>query len=345
MAKNEIIVLKRISRGHKNILTLVDYFETPNNLYLVTDIARGNELFYRIYQKGSFCESDAAIIVRSIVSGVEYLHSHNIVHRDLKPENLLFHTPAEDSDLVIADFGLSRIIDEERFRMLMTTCGTPGYMAPEVLRKSGHGKPVDLWAVGVICYFLLCGYTPFDRDTSFEELQAIVDCDYAFEPEEYWRDVTNDARDFISQCLQLDTEKRLTAAQCLLHPFLAKRKDKPKQEERGECDLREEIKEESMPFGPETAENNAQNADAAQSTIANLTKREPDLVPITLNSSLSLCGRITPNSTLDGVVHTPPAATAAVLSGAVSSTSSSQESPSLRSAYSVGTDAARSTRH
>ena len=123
MVKNEIVVLKRISQGHKNILTLVDYFETPNNLYLVTDLARGNELFDRIYHKGSFYESDAANIIRSIASGVAYLHSHGIVHRDLKPENLLFQTPDEDSDLLIADFGLSRIIDDDMWHTSLHGAG------------------------------------------------------------------------------------------------------------------------------------------------------------------------------------------------------------------------------
>ena len=116
MVRNEIVVLRRVSQGHKNILTLVDYFETVNNLYLVTDLARGGELFDRIYKKGSFYESNAVAIIKSVTSGVAYLHSHGIVHRDLKPENLLFRTPDEDSDLLIADFGLSRIIDEEKFR-------------------------------------------------------------------------------------------------------------------------------------------------------------------------------------------------------------------------------------
>ena len=87
------------------------------------------------------------------------------MHRDLKPENLLFRTPEDNADLLIADFGLSRIMDEEQFHVLTTTCGTPGYMAPEIFKKSGHGKPVDVWAIGVIAYFLLCGYTPFDRDS------------------------------------------------------------------------------------------------------------------------------------------------------------------------------------
>ncbi|KAL8967587.1 MAG: hypothetical protein Q9183_002846 [Haloplaca sp. 2 TL-2023] len=141
--RNEIAVLKKVSMGHQNILTLVDYFETMNNLYLVTDLALGGELFDRICRKGSYYESDAADLIRATLSAVAYLHDHGIVHRDLKPENLLFRTPEDNADLLIADFGLSRIMDEEAFHVLTTTCGTPGYMAPEIFKKTGHGKPVQ----------------------------------------------------------------------------------------------------------------------------------------------------------------------------------------------------------
>jgi len=219
--RNEIAVLKRVSMGHRNILTLVDYFETMNNLYLVTDLALGGELFDRICRKGSYYESDAADLIRATLSAVAYLHDHGIVHRDLKPENLLFRTPEDNADLLIADFGLSRIMDEEQFHVLTTTCGTPGYMAPEIFKKTGHGKPVDIWAIGVITYFLLCGYTPFDRDSNLEEMQAILVADYSFTPIEYWRGVSLHARNFIKRCLTIDPTQRLTAHEALSHPFVA----------------------------------------------------------------------------------------------------------------------------
>ncbi|KAI0999492.1 Calcium/calmodulin-dependent protein kinase [Podosphaera aphanis] len=221
MVRNEIAVLKRVSMGHQNILTLVDYFETFNNLYLVTDLALGGELFDRICRKGSYFESDASELVRAILSAVAYLHDHGIVHRDLKPENLLFRTPEDNADLLIADFGLSRIMNEEKFHVLTTTCGTPGYMAPEIFKKTGHGKPVDVWAIGVITYFLLCGYTPFDRDSNLEEMQAILVADFSFTPIEYWRSVSVQAREFIKRCLTIDPTKRMTAHEALSHPFIA----------------------------------------------------------------------------------------------------------------------------
>ncbi|CAL3971888.1 hypothetical protein PZA11_005146 [Diplocarpon coronariae] len=221
MVRNEIAVLKRVSMGHQNILTLVDYFETLNNLYLVTDLALGGELFDRICRKGSYYESDAADLIRATLSAVAYLHDHGIVHRDLKPENLLFRTPEDNADLLIADFGLSRIMDEEQFHVLTTTCGTPGYMAPEIFKKTGHGKPVDIWAIGVITYFLLCGYTPFDRDSNLEEMQAILIADYSFTPIEYWRGVSKQAREFIKRCLTIDPTQRMTSHEALSHPFVS----------------------------------------------------------------------------------------------------------------------------
>lgn len=112
-------------------------------------------------------------------------------------------------------------MDEEQFHVLTTTCGTPGYMAPEIFKKSGHGKPVDVWAIGVITYFLLCGYTPFDRDSNLEEMQAILVADYSFTPIEYWRGVSMSARQFIKRCLTIDPTKRMTAHEALTHEWIA----------------------------------------------------------------------------------------------------------------------------
>ncbi|KAG0220613.1 hypothetical protein BGX31_010807 [Mortierella sp. GBA43] len=208
MIRNEIAVLRRISVGHANILTLADSFETLNNLYLVTELAEGGELFDRIYNKGSYYERDAANL----------------------PENLLFKTQDEDSELLIADFGLSRIIDQEKFHILTTTCGTPGYMAPEIFKKSGHGKPVDMWAIGVITYFLLCGYTPFDRQNSMDEVHAILNAEFVFGPVEYWGSVSETAKDFVSKLLTADPNQRMTAVEALQHSWLAQDQQSQQQE-------------------------------------------------------------------------------------------------------------------
>ncbi|CEQ40846.1 SPOSA6832_02504 [Sporobolomyces salmonicolor] len=226
MIRNEISVLKSISQGHKNIVTLW--------VYLVTDLCQGGELFDRICALQYFKEQDAAKLVQTVLSAVEYLHSHGIVHRDgeradgtaagvqtdIKPENLLYRSKDADSDLLLADFGLSKVMDEQQFSALTTTCGTP--------------------AMGVVTYFLLCGYTPFgpppsdlfsstpadhgehlaDRDNQVDEIQAICSADYSFEPEEYWQGVSETARDFINRCLVIDQTQRMTAAEALAHPWL-----------------------------------------------------------------------------------------------------------------------------
>ncbi|KAI0689813.1 Pkinase-domain-containing protein [Cerioporus squamosus] len=225
MVRNEIAVLKKVSKGHRNIVTLHDYFETAHNLYLCFDLCTGGELFDRICAKGNYYEEDAAELVRTIMGAVKYIHECGIVHRDLKPENLLFRTKDEDADVMIADFGLSRVMDDEKFHLLTEICGTRRYMAPEIFKKTGHGKPVDVWAMGVITYFLLCGYTPFDRDTQQQEMEAIIAGDYRFEPEEYWAGVSETARDFVKECLTIDPTSRPTAAEALQHPWLAS--DKP----------------------------------------------------------------------------------------------------------------------
>jgi len=221
MVRNEIAVLKKVSSGHRNIVTLYDYFETAHNLYLCFDLCTGGELFDRICAKGQYYEQDAAGLIRTILQAVQYIHEEGIVHRDLKPENLLFRTKAEDADIMIADFGLSRVMDDKKHALLTEICGTPGYMAPEIFKKVGHSKPVDIWAMGVITYFLLCGYTPFDRDNQQDEITAIVNADYKFEPAQYWEGVSEIARNFVRTCLTIDPAKRPTAKGALEHPWLS----------------------------------------------------------------------------------------------------------------------------
>lgn len=118
----------------------------------------GGELFDRIVEKGSYTEIDAAHLIRQVLEAVDYMHEQGVVHRDLKPENLLYYSQDEDSKIMISDFGLSKMEDSG---IMATACGTPGYVAPEVLAQKPYGKAVDVWSIGVISYILLCGYPPF----------------------------------------------------------------------------------------------------------------------------------------------------------------------------------------
>jgi len=214
---NEIEILTRVS--HPHIIALEEILDTGPELYLVMELATGGQLFDRITDKGSYTESDARKVIKNIVEAVKYLHSHGIVHRDLKPDNLLLKSTDDDYSVKIADFGLSKIIAEEQ--MMLTACGSPSYVAPEVVLATGYGKPVDMWAVGLIAYILLCGFPPFVGDSVAELLEKIMSAKVDY-PVEYWSVVSNDAKDFVYRLLVADPDTRLTAEAALKHPWLSK---------------------------------------------------------------------------------------------------------------------------
>ncbi|KYR00537.1 myosin light chain kinase [Tieghemostelium lacteum] len=214
--KMEVDILKRVN--HPNIIALKELFDTPTNLYLVMELVTGGELFDKIVEKGSYSESDASKLVRKIVSAVEYLHNINIVHRDLKPENLLLKNERDHLEVAIADFGLSKIIGQSV--VMQTACGTPSYVAPEVLHATGYDKEVDMWSIGVITYILLCGFPPFYGDSVPEIFEQIMEANFDY-PEEYWGSISKEAKDFISKLLVVDVGKRLSAKAALAHPWLA----------------------------------------------------------------------------------------------------------------------------
>jgi len=214
--KMEVDILKKVN--HPNIIALKELFDTPDKLYLIMELVTGGELFDKIVEKGSYTENEASQLVRKIVSAVDYLHNLGIVHRDLKPENLLLKSAHDDLEIAIADFGLSKIVGQQM--MMQTACGTPSYVAPEVLNASGYGKEVDMWSIGVITYILLCGFPPFYGDTVPEIFEQIMEANFDY-PEEYWGTVTKEAKDFINKLLVVDSDKRLSAGDALRHPWLS----------------------------------------------------------------------------------------------------------------------------
>jgi len=175
----------------------------------VMELVTGGELFDRIVAKGQYTEKDAAKVMFTLCDALGYLHNKGIVHRDLKPENILLATPDNDAAIKIADFGLARMISQTT--MMKTACGTPGYVAPEVLQNKGYDSgAVDVWSTGVILYILLCGFPPFYE----EELPALFDQilkgRYDF-PSPWWDNISKGAKDLVRAMLTVDPKKRITA--------------------------------------------------------------------------------------------------------------------------------------
>lgn len=228
--EREIDIMSKLH--HKNILQLREVFKTDDQIYLVTELVTGGELFDQIVAVGSYSESDAANIIRQVVDGVEYLHEQGVAHRDLKPENLLVGGDNDD-EIKVADFGLSKVFGAEMESKLKTSCGTPDYVAPEVLLGQPYEESVDMWSVGVIAYILLCGFPPFFGERENDLFDAILNVKYDF-PSPEWDSISKDAKDFVKALLVKDPAERLTAKQANAHPWLAKRDGKVGQGKKGE---------------------------------------------------------------------------------------------------------------
>ncbi|XP_053984101.1 calcium/calmodulin-dependent protein kinase type 1 isoform X1 [Hylaeus volcanicus] len=213
--ENEIKVLRRLT--HPNIVQLLETFEDKHKVYLIMELVTGGELFDRIVEKGSYTEKDASYLIRQVLEAVDYMHEQGVVHRDLKPENLLYYSPDEDSKIMISDFGLSKMEDSG---IMATACGTPGYVAPEVLAQKPYGKAVDVWSIGVISYILLCGYPPFYDENDANLFAQILKGEFEFDSP-YWDDISDSAKDFIHKLMCVNVEERFTCKQALAHPWIS----------------------------------------------------------------------------------------------------------------------------
>jgi len=216
--KTEVEIMKKVN--HPNIISLKEVYDSdPTKLYLVMELVTGGELFNKIVEIGSYSEKIAKGLVKQIVSAVKYLHDLNIAHRDIKPTNLLLASP-NSNVIKLADFGLSKILGPDS--MMQTACGTPIFVAPEVLNGEGYDKSVDCWGIGIIMYILLCGYPPFfdDGENMAALFEQIMSGSFEF-ADPYWTDISSEAKDLIEHLLVVDPSKRFTAAKCLEHPWLA----------------------------------------------------------------------------------------------------------------------------
>ncbi|XP_054898747.1 calcium/calmodulin-dependent protein kinase type II subunit gamma isoform X7 [Poeciliopsis prolifica] len=206
---------------HPNIVRLHDSISEEGFHYLVFDLVTGGELFEDIVAREYYSEADASHCISQILESVNHIHQHDIVHRDLKPENLLLASKMKGAAVKLADFGLAIEVQGEQ-QAWFGFAGTPGYLSPEVLRKDPYGKPVDIWACGVILYILLVGYPPFWDEDQHKLYQQIKAGAYDF-PSPEWDTVTPEAKNLINQMLTINPAKRITAEQALKHPWVCHR--------------------------------------------------------------------------------------------------------------------------
>lgn len=218
MLYDELAILQKLD--HPNIVKFKDWFESKEKFYIVTQLAVGGELFDRIIANGKFTEVDAVRIMVQLLSAVEYIHSKNIVHRDLKPENLLYVDKSPNSQLVVADFGIAKEL-KSGDELIFKAAGSLGYVAPEVLTADGHGKPCDIWSLGIIAYTLLSGYSAFKAESVESFLDECTSGEYPVTfHKPYWDCISQEAKNFILRAVTLDPRQRPTASELLNDPWI-----------------------------------------------------------------------------------------------------------------------------
>mmetsp|Transcript_38221 Transcript_38221/g.61221 ORF Transcript_38221/g.61221 Transcript_38221/m.61221 type:complete len:297 (-) Transcript_38221:4356-5246(-) len=218
--EREVYILSEVK--HENVIGLICTYVAPTTVFIVTELASGGELLERVTEDGNFSESDARVIVRQILMGVEYLHSRNIVHRDLKLENILLSDDTPSAIVKIADFGLARFFADDS--ELRTICGSPLYVAPEILdigtSSETYTPAVDMWSIGVILYILLSGNSPFDNEDEQVLFQKIRSGEYSMD-DNMWDHISSGAKDCVSKLLKVDTAERMTCSEALRHPWVS----------------------------------------------------------------------------------------------------------------------------
>ena len=215
----EIKILSKLD--HPNIIKIYEYFNSNRNIFIVTELLSGGELFDRIIERQMFSEVDAAKTMKEVLSAIQYCHEKKIVHRDLKPENIL----VEEETIKIIDFGTSRKFENNK--MMSNSHGTPYYIAPEVLLNR-YNEKCDIWSSGVILYILLCGLPPFNGRSDTELMEYLKMAQFSFGKK--FSHVSKLAKDLITKMLNVDFEKRPSAKECLSHEwFNSSIKDTPRE--------------------------------------------------------------------------------------------------------------------
>lgn len=224
--KKEIEILEKLH--HPHVVEMKEIFETKsmrgkNMVYIVMELVTGGELFTKIVEKKNFSEAEARDVTKTILETLVYAQSVGIAHRDLKPENILLKEQGS-MEVKITDWGLSKLYipqdNKKTVQLMQTMCGTPGYVAPEVLMRNGYGFSCDVWSAGIILYVMLCGYLPFQSSDRNRLFKRIKRGEYKM-ASPYWDDISENAKDLVKQMLVVNPTARVTAAEALKHPWFA----------------------------------------------------------------------------------------------------------------------------
>ncbi|KAJ0394648.1 hypothetical protein P43SY_003846 [Pythium insidiosum] len=253
----EIQVLQ--SMHHPNIIRIDDVYLTDNKICLVTEYMDGGELFDYIVEKGTLSEIEASAIVRKITSAIAYMHNCGVIHRDLKPENLMLTSKSAGAEVKIIDFGLAKLLDEDA--KTQSFLGTRGYLAPEMLQRQAYTRAVDMWALGVIVYVLLCGCLPFNDDGGRIANDKAARAKFGLRFPRWASGLSEGAKDLLRHLLEVDDSRRYTAEQALAHPWVTGQRT-PNQYLRSPNYLRT-IKEKRMHVQGEPEPSSCNGADAA----------------------------------------------------------------------------------
>jgi len=203
---------------HPNVIQMVDVYETADRIFIVMEVMNGGELFDYVVEKGTLSETEASAIVRKITSAIAHMHAKGIIHRDLKPENLLLTHKGTNAEVKIIDFGLAKIMSDSVAHSFL---GTRGYLAPEMLQRQSYNKAIDIWALGIIVFVLLCGCLPFDDDSSRITSEVVIKKKFALRFPRWASNLSEPAKDLLTKLLDVDPKTRITAENALRHPWVS----------------------------------------------------------------------------------------------------------------------------
>lgn len=215
---NEVSIMQSLSAYGQYIVQLLDFYEEEQYFYLVMDYMGGGDVFDRVLEKSKYTEEDARNLTKVLLKATRCMHEAGVAHRDIKPQNLLLTSKDDNAHIKITDFGFARRVHTPH--SLTSRCGTPTFVAPEILKNIPHDQSCDLWSIGVVVYILLVGYPPFMKDTQAELFQQIRTGTWGF-LEEDWQHVSNEAKDLVKNLLVVDPAQRWTVEDALRSAWIS----------------------------------------------------------------------------------------------------------------------------